>query len=68
MDAVTELFGIGDTRNGSFHPNEITIGRVGTSTFYAVLNTWAGLVVSFTNTAQFPIEEYLNKKDQGSIE
>mmetsp|Transcript_28300 Transcript_28300/g.81856 ORF Transcript_28300/g.81856 Transcript_28300/m.81856 type:complete len:259 (-) Transcript_28300:741-1517(-) len=56
LDAIGELLGVGNAGDLGFHPNEIGTRSVSSGALDAVVNTGLELVVSFADSAKFPVE------------
>jgi hypothetical protein len=56
MNAVRKLFGVGDSRNLGFHPNEVGVRGIGTSALDAIVNAGSQLIVPFADTTFLPVK------------
>jgi hypothetical protein len=64
MDPVGKLFSIADSRNLSFHPNEVGVRGIGTSALDAIVNAGSQLIVPFADTTFFPVKVNLTMSKQ----
>mmetsp|Transcript_6147 Transcript_6147/g.13797 ORF Transcript_6147/g.13797 Transcript_6147/m.13797 type:complete len:272 (+) Transcript_6147:1256-2071(+) len=56
LHTLCKLLRIWDARNLCFHPDEIRVRSVGTRALNTIFNSRLDLIVTFSNTAEFPIE------------